>query len=197
MGEDPSFIVGGVINKLNTNAHAGKGKTFVIEADEYDRMFLGLKPKYAIVTSLEYDHPDCYPTPADYKAAFVDFVKLLPANGAFITCADDKGAASLAAEAKMLGKKVVQYGAVLPLGMSSEWVLAQNIKPNNTGGFSFDAAVLGQTTPVALSMPGRHNILNALSVLAVIGLMVSPSIRQPKRLHNSVAQAGVSSYLEK
>ena len=51
-----------------------KGATFVIEADEYDRMFLGLKPTIEVVTNIEYDHPDCYPTPADFQAAFVEFM---------------------------------------------------------------------------------------------------------------------------
>ena len=63
---------------LGVNARAGKGSSFVIEADEYDRMFLGLKPKIEIVTYVEHDHPDCYPTPEDFRTAFVDFVKLLP-----------------------------------------------------------------------------------------------------------------------
>ena len=62
LGRDPSFIVGGVVNNLGVNAHAGKGKTFVIEADEYDNMFLGLKPQIAVVTSIEHDHPDFFPT---------------------------------------------------------------------------------------------------------------------------------------
>ena len=63
------------------HAGAGKGKAFVIEADEYDRMFLGLKPRIAIVTNLEHDHPDCYPTFEDMFAAFESFVDLLPADG--------------------------------------------------------------------------------------------------------------------
>ena len=61
-GRDPSFIVGGTLNNLKVNAHAGKGEAFVIEADEYDRMFLGLKPRIAVITNVEHDHPDCYPT---------------------------------------------------------------------------------------------------------------------------------------
>ena len=62
LGLDPSFIVGGVMNNYGINARAGKGAPFVIEADEYDRMFLGLKPRIEIITNLEHDHPDCYPT---------------------------------------------------------------------------------------------------------------------------------------
>jgi UDP-N-acetylmuramate--alanine ligase len=70
LGEDPSYIIGGVSKNLKSNAHAGKGKYFVIEADEYDGMFLGLSPDFLIVTNIEYDHPDCYPTPQVYLDAF-------------------------------------------------------------------------------------------------------------------------------
>jgi len=59
-GLDPSFVIGGVSKNLGTNAHSGEGKYFVIEADEYDRMFLGLNPKILVVTHIEYDHPDCF-----------------------------------------------------------------------------------------------------------------------------------------
>ena len=81
MGRDPSFIVGGVLNNLKVNARAGTGDPFVIEADEYDRMFLGLKPRIEVVTNLEHDHPDCYPTYEDMFSAFKSFVDLLPADG--------------------------------------------------------------------------------------------------------------------
>ncbi len=73
MGLDPSFIAGGVVNQLNLNAHAGQGDYFVIEADEYDNMFLGLAPKIAIVTNVEHDHPDCFPTPHGLPESFQVF----------------------------------------------------------------------------------------------------------------------------
>src|SRR5215211_1353696 len=78
LGRDPSFIVGGVVNDLGVNAHAGEGNTFVIEADEYDNMFLGLKPQIEVVTSLEHDHPDFFPTLASMIESFQNFVDLLP-----------------------------------------------------------------------------------------------------------------------
>ena len=70
LGQDPTFIVGGVLKNMATNAQAGKGLAFVIEADEYDRMFLGLTPRMAVITNIEHDHPDIYPTPQDYQQAF-------------------------------------------------------------------------------------------------------------------------------
>jgi UDP-N-acetylmuramate--alanine ligase len=182
IGEDPSFIVGSNISGLGVNARAGKGDTFVIEADEYDRMFLGLKPKVEIVTYVEHDHPDCYPTPQDFRAAFVDFVKLLPADGMLVACGDEPGAADIASEAHRMGKKVLLYGAADKLGTSSDWVLAQNFKPNNKGGFSFDATVAGQAYPVALSIPGMHNLRNALAVMAVIHVLALSMSKAAKAL---------------
>ena len=61
LGKDPSFIIGGVVANLETNAMAGEGEHFVIEADEYDHMFLGLNPYLSVVTNVEYDHPDLFP----------------------------------------------------------------------------------------------------------------------------------------
>ncbi|MCX6034281.1 MAG: Mur ligase domain-containing protein, partial [Chloroflexi bacterium] len=84
LGQDPSFISGGVLTNLGVNARAGKGNTFVIEADEYDRMFLGLKPTIEVVTNSEHDHPDCYPTMEDFQAAFVEFMYRLPAGGTLV-----------------------------------------------------------------------------------------------------------------
>jgi hypothetical protein len=69
-GLDPSYIVGGVMKNTGTNAGVGQGPHFVIEADEYDRMFLGLQPQIAIVTNIEHDHPDCFPALADVVAGF-------------------------------------------------------------------------------------------------------------------------------
>ena len=70
LGLDPSFVLGSELRDLNLNGHYGKGRYFVIEADEYDNMFLGLDPRFAIVTYMEHDHPDCFPTLEDYRTAF-------------------------------------------------------------------------------------------------------------------------------
>ncbi len=182
LGQDPSFIVGSNVTNLGTNAHAGKGSFFVIEADEYDRMFLGLKPKVEIVTYVEHDHPDCYPTADDFRTAFVDFVQLLPADGTLVACGDEPGSADIAVEARRMGKKVLLYGAAATLGTSSDWVLAQNFKPNNKGGLSFDATVAGQAYPVALCIPGMHNMRNALAVMAVIHVLALSMVKAAKAL---------------
>ncbi|MCP4139758.1 MAG: UDP-N-acetylmuramate--L-alanine ligase [Chloroflexi bacterium] len=148
--EDPSFIVGGTINKMNVNAHAGKGEAFVIEADEYDRMFLGLKPTIGIITNLEHDHPDIYPTAENFIEAFVDFVHLLPEDGVLIYCADDAGARDLVKDAK-----------VESIGYS---LANANAQANTRGGFDFEF----RSVKISLQVPGKHNVWNALAVMTVV-----------------------------
>jgi UDP-N-acetylmuramate--alanine ligase len=150
LGEDPSFIVGSTINGMGVNAHFGQGKTFVIEADEYDRMFLGLKPTLGIVTNLEHDHPDIYPTAESFRQAFVDFIHLLPEEGAYVYCADDTGATDL-----------VKDASVESIGYS---LVDAHAQPNALGGFDFEF----QNVKISLQVPGKHNVWNALAVMSVI-----------------------------
>lgn len=177
---DPSFIVGGTLNNLGINAHAGQGSPFVIEADEYDHMFLGLKPRIAIVTNLEHDHPDCYPTFEDMYSAFQGFVDLLPADGTLIVCAEDEGAASLLPHARRNGVSVISYGLQSEMTINSpQWIQARNVKPNERGGFDFSAmtnmgADSASVVNVSLQVPGEHNVRNALAVLAVIATLGLP-----------------------
>jgi UDP-N-acetylmuramate--alanine ligase len=140
MGKDPSFIVGGVLANLGVNARAGKGNIFVIEADEYDRMFLGLRPIIEVVTNIEHDHPDCYPTPADFQEAFVEFMYHLPKNGTLVACAEDEGARDLMEKAEKLGKAVIPYGLrpITETGKTLD-VFASILAPNDKGGFTFSA----------------------------------------------------------
>jgi UDP-N-acetylmuramate--alanine ligase len=176
LGRDPSFIVGSTIKDLGVNAHAGQGKAFVIEADEYDRMFLGLKPRIEVVTNIEHDHPDCYPTIEDMFAAFESFVDLLPADGTLIGCADDSGAASLINQARKSGKAVVGYSVQGEMTINSPtWIQARSVRPNSLGGFNFEVAsnLTGNLSSVAVSLqvPGIHNVRNALAALAVTELL--------------------------
>ncbi len=177
MDRDPSFIVGAVLTNLGVNARAGKGSTFVIEADEYDRMFLGLKPTIEIVTNLEHDHPDCYPTPADYQAAFVEFIKRLPLNGTLVVCAETTGTAALIFEAEKLGKAVIPY-SLRPTTVDGQPtdVYASVLTVNTLGGFTFGASVLGNSDTVELQVPGKHNVANALAALTVAQLVGLPLV---------------------
>ncbi|MCE9646713.1 MAG: UDP-N-acetylmuramate--L-alanine ligase [Chloroflexi bacterium] len=177
MDRDPSFIVGGTLNNLKVNARAGQGDPFVIEADEYDRMFLGLKPRIEVITNLEHDHPDCYPKYEDMVSAFKSFVGLLPSDGSLIASAEDEGAASLLNYARRKGMNVVSYTLRGDMTINTpQWIQARSLKPNDRGGYDFlvitnmtsDAA---STIKVSLQVPGEHNVRNALATLSVIATL--------------------------
>lgn len=175
LGRNPSFIVGGVMSNYGVNARAGKGNPFVIEADEYDRMFLGLKPRIEVITNLEHDHPDCYPTFDDMFTAFESFVSLLPNDGTLIGCVEDAGAASLISRARRAGRNVIAYSIQAELTINApQWVQARALKPNERGGFDFDVtANVGAlaSTRVSLQVPGEHNVRNALAALSVVAAL--------------------------
>jgi len=173
--QEPTFIVGGVLANLGVNARAGKGQAFVIEADEYDRMFLGLRPTIAVVTNVEHDHPDCYPTLADMQAAFLEFVQHLPGNGTLVACGEDAGAYALLLKAQKMGFHGLGYGLNMTAGDGralDSYTTALSV--NGKGGFTFRASVLGNPALVELQVPGKHNILNALAVLTVTQLLDLP-----------------------
>jgi UDP-N-acetylmuramate--alanine ligase len=174
--QDPTFIVGGTLTNLGVNARAGKGPAFVIEADEYDRTFLGLKPLIEVVTNVEHDHPDCYPTAADFQAAFEDFVRLLPAGGTLVTCAEDPGASQLIVEAGKLDRNVLAYGVrpTVTGGLFMMDTYAEVVVHNDRGGYTFSASVLGHPCSVMLQVPGMHNVRNGLAALTVVALLGLP-----------------------
>ncbi|MDP1714546.1 MAG: UDP-N-acetylmuramate--L-alanine ligase [Anaerolineales bacterium] len=182
MKRDPSFIVGSTLNNLKVNARVGRGSAFVIEADEYDRMFLGLKPHIEVVTNLEHDHPDCYPTFEDMYSAFQDFVDLLPPDGTLIVCAEDEGAVSLLSHARRKGLSVISYSVQGEMTINSpQWMQARTPKPNHRGGFDFSAmtnmsaeAASIVAARVSLQVPGEHNVRNALATLSVIAALGLP-----------------------
>jgi len=160
-GLDPTFIVGGVIGGLGTNAHSGHGPHFVIEADEYDRMFLGLVPTVAAVTHLEHDHPDCYPTLAEIHEAFARFVGLVPSDGLIVGCADHPGVEQLLARP--------WEAAIRTCGLSStnDWY-ATEVLPNPVGGHDLNVRHHGELWhSVRLRVPGLYNVQNALVALAI------------------------------
>jgi UDP-N-acetylmuramate--alanine ligase len=162
-GLDPTFIVGGWLEDYGTNAHAGQGLPFVIEADEYDRMFLGLRPTVAVVTNVEHDHPDCYPTLKDMQEAFQAFVNLLPPDGLLIGYGRDPFVQRLVDERRAGGRPAVRYG----LGREDDY-RADSLRLNGAGGYDFLVVKGGQTLGLARNrLPGEHNVLNSLAALAV------------------------------
>lgn len=162
-GHQPTYIVGGFIPQMETNAAAGQGRAFIIEADEYDHMFLGLRPEVAVITTVEWDHPDIFPAPSDVFQAFTAFIDLVPSGGLVIGCGDDPGVRDVIRHSK---SKVVTYG----LHADNDW-RATDLGPNQRGGYDLKVRYSSEVEHVAISLslaiPGKHNVCNALAALAV------------------------------
>ena len=127
-------------------------------------MFLGLRPTVAVVTNVEHDHPDCYPTFAEMQAAFDEFAALVPAQGVLIVCNDDAGARALAQSARKRGTRVVTYG----LQTGADW-RAELLQPNSAGGCDFLVSHAGRELGLARTrLAGDHNVCNALAALAAV-----------------------------
>jgi UDP-N-acetylmuramate--alanine ligase len=163
LGLDPTFIVGGIMQNLGTNARRGQGPHFVIEADEYDHMFLGLQPKLAVVTVIEMDHPDCFANIEEMTRDFAQFVRLLPDGGTAIGCADQPRVLRLLQQA--VAERPID---LITYGLGQGAWQAQGIRRNEWGGSDFIAFHGGQAVgQCRLRIPGLHNVSNTLAVLAV------------------------------
>jgi UDP-N-acetylmuramate--alanine ligase len=202
LGQDPSFIIGGVSMNLGTNAHSGGGPVFLIEADEYDRMFLGLSPQVAVVTNIEHDHPDCYPTPESFYGAFREFAGRVVPGGVLIGCGEDAGTRRLLIDAAAAGIRARSYGiragAAVENRPASFDYTAQIIALNEAGGYRFEFLPFvgpeekngttrlpeGEKVAVSLQAPGRHNVLNAAAALAVIHWLGLPLDEAAEALGN-------------
>jgi UDP-N-acetylmuramate--alanine ligase len=168
LGVDPSYISGGVVSQLGSNAHAGTGDYFVIEADEYDHMFLGLTPKFAIVTNIEHDHPDCFPTPEDYRGAFVAFLERLQPDGKAFLCLDDPGTSALMSDLPALKPRFLGYGTSAQANYIADKIITRDGFPQFRLSFNNGNNGLKTLGAVRLSIPGHHNVLNATAALGVI-----------------------------
>jgi UDP-N-acetylmuramate--alanine ligase len=167
LGLDPSYIIGGISKNLKSNAHASKGKYFVIEADEYDGMFLGLHPYILIVTNIEHDHPDYYPTPGIYFEAFKKLVGLINTGGTLLVCHDNPQSESLLNDLRV-GVHGYSYGV-----NSKADFIATDIKYSKGNGINFSSHRANgyQMDNIQMQVPGNHNMLNALAVLSVVDLL--------------------------
>jgi UDP-N-acetylmuramate--alanine ligase len=159
-GLDPTGLVGGRVPAWGSGLRAGSG-LFVVEADEYDRSFLALRPHAAVVTSVEADHLDIYGDLAAVEAAFVEFLSLVRPGGLIAACGDDAGARRVAREAP-------HTEAVLLYGTGDDADLrAINVRQAGRV-MSFDVVDRGERLgSIALPAPGMHNVRNALGALAV------------------------------
>ena len=160
-GSDPSYIIGGVSKNLGNNAHAGKSPYFVIEADEYDGMFMGLHPQWAIVTNMEHDHPDCYPTLETYLAAFGSFVSQVKPDGGLMICGDEPGLA-------WLKDRLDAKASCFTYGLGSQNDYSISDLQIGTNGNQYTVVFKGQSLiHITVPQPGDHNLRNSLAVIAV------------------------------
>ncbi|MFZ1399181.1 MAG: UDP-N-acetylmuramate--L-alanine ligase [Candidatus Promineifilaceae bacterium] len=166
---DPTVIVGGILPSLDGNGRFGEGDYFVVEADEYDHMFLGLKPEMSVITNIEHDHPDIFPDEASYQAAFAQFAALLPEGGHLVMCGTDAGTAVLRQNLSLPGVQISTYALGVAEGKQPKAdYLALDLRPNQLGGTDFLVETEGQMIGLArLRLPGEHNVLNALAAIIV------------------------------
>jgi len=156
---DPTIVIGGKVNALGGNAKLGKGDYVIAEADESDGSFLHLPATYAIVTNIDNDHLDHYGNLDAIDSAFVDFVGKIPFYGVVAVCAEDAGVSRCLTR---FSKPIVTYG------FSKEWDYAAVDVTESSAGSSFKVFKNGNLLgDIQIQVPGRHNVLNALSVIAV------------------------------
>jgi UDP-N-acetylmuramate--alanine ligase len=171
-GLDPTVVIGADLPAIGGNARLGRGGYVVAEADESDGSFLRLHPRIAVVTNVDDDHLDHYGSREAVARAFADFVADLPEDGCAVLCADDPAAAALAPSAHA---RVIRYGLTPGADIRAVDVMAQGF------GSRFRVLVGGEDHgECALSVPGRHNVLNALAAIAV-GVALGCDPRQVAR----------------
>jgi len=160
-GLDPTYVIGGLLNRLGANAKLGKSRYFIAEADESDASFLHLQPMVSVVTNIDRDHMDTYGGDFEnVKKTFIEFIHNLPFYGIAILCGDDVAIQEIIPS---LMRPYVTYGF-------SDGVDYQAIEMSQKGTVSqFKVKRKGKPGLVSLTlnMPGKHNVLNSLAAFAV------------------------------
>ena len=159
-GLDPTVVVGGRVGTMGgSNARVGRSDFLVVESDESDGSFLKLAPIVAVVTNIDREHVDHYPTLDATRAAFIEFVNKVPFYGAVIVCLDDPNVQGILPEIR---RRTITYGTT-----SQSDFVAENV---GCGPFASDFGLRYRGTDLGrfhLGIPGRHNVLNATAAIAV------------------------------
>ena len=159
-GLDPTFVNGGLVKSVGTNARLGSSRILIAEADESDASFLHLQPMVSIVTNIEADHMDTYGGDFEtLKQTFVDFLHNLPFYGQAILCIDDPVVRELIPR---ISRQVITYGFA-----EDADIRIDNYRQNGQQG-TFTVIRQGRANlEITLNIPGRHNALNASAAIAV------------------------------
>jgi len=159
--QDPSIQVGAYLNPLKGNYLVGNSEHFIIEACEYVESFLKFSPKAEIILNIDNDHLDYFKNFENIKKAFIKYVELLPNDGVLIINSDDKDCLDLIPHTNA---KIITYG----IENKNADFHAKNIKFDNDGFAQFDVYNKNEFFDnIKLSVPGSHNILNALSCISL------------------------------
>jgi len=151
---EPSALIGAEVKNIKGCGVYGAGEHLVIEACEYDRSFLDMKPKIAVLTNIEADHLDYYKDLTEIKAAFKQFIELVPANGLIVACGDDKNVLDILDSSKA---KVVTFGF-----NENNDLRATNLNISNEK-MTFKVGDMD----ITMNFPGKHLVLDALAAIAV------------------------------
>mgnify|MGYP002762512641 FL=1 len=172
---DPTLSIGGIYKSIGGNIRVGHSGFFVTEACEYTNSFLSFFPKIGIILNIEEDHLDFFKDINDIRASFRRFAKLLPADGSLII---NRKISNLTEITEGLPCKVLTFG----LTDDADY-FATNISYDEMGCPLFTAHFPdGSTLPVHLSVPGEHNVLNALASLALSDILKLPAELSAKAL---------------
>jgi UDP-N-acetylmuramate--alanine ligase len=163
-GLDPTAVIGGRLSAFGSNARLGRGELMVAEADESDRSFLKLFPTIAVMTNIDHEHLENYGGFDDLQQAFVDFANKVPFYGAVVACVDDP---NLAAVVPRMTRHVTTYGLDTEADISATGIVLGPLDGHAVVSRRNSDGAMQRLGPVALNVPGRHNLQNALAAVAV------------------------------
>jgi UDP-N-acetylmuramate--alanine ligase len=165
IGEDPSFVNGGVIESLGVSSATGSGELFVVEADESDGSFLLYDTSVALITNVDPDHLDHYGSLEAFEQAFVTFAQ---ASSEFVVVSsDDPGAVHVTS--RLTDKRIITFGEAADAQVRVHSIVTD-------GPVSFSLTYGGSEYSARLRIPGRHNAVNAAGAFAVlVGLGFDPT----------------------
>lgn len=159
--KDPSIQVGAFLKQIDGNYKVGNSEHFIIEACEYVESFLKFSPKAEVILNIDNDHLDYFKTFENIKKAFIKYVKLLPDDGILVVNGDDANCLELP---NYTNAKTITYG----IQNENADFVAKNITFTNDGFAKFDVYYQGKLLDtIELSVPGIHNVLNALACISL------------------------------